>query len=217
MIRLADKSTAIAVALCAAVGIVLGACSQPPVPQDQFYRLTPRGPNIVFDTPPISGTVAIDALRADGLVSQRPVLYSERGKDFVLNQYHYHYWVESPPNMVQTGLSDYLAAARAATAVASAEGRQSAGCRVGGAVRRFERITGGGPSVVVVEIGLRINRTGDYAELWNRIYKVELQAGDERVESVVLAFNHAVSELFDQFAADLARQPISCPSAQRRG
>ena len=57
--------------------VVLAACAQPPVPRDQFWRLDSGQPVQHFEVPPIDGTVAVERLRAVGLISQRPILFSD--------------------------------------------------------------------------------------------------------------------------------------------
>jgi ABC-type uncharacterized transport system auxiliary subunit len=210
-----SRSGAWRLLLSAIVVAALAACAQPLVPRDHFYRLNAVGQVPAFRDPPLVGTVTVSPLRADGLVSQRPVLFSHRDEPLELRQYNYHYWVEPPPILLQRQLIDHLRAANVATTVASPDLRGAAGCRVLGSVRRFERIVGPEPSRIAVELDLILVRAGDAAELLSTTLRADMQAGDERMESVILAFDAAVTRLFNQFVAELRQIPTRCGPARR--
>lgn len=193
-----------------AVAVVAG-CAQPPVPRDHFYRVDAGAPERAFATPPLRGAVMVDRFRADGLVSQRPVVYSDAAHPFELLQYDYHYWVESPTVMMAYALTDYLRAAGAAGVVDGPDIRSAAGCRVSGNIRRFERVLGAGSSVVSVALEIRLTRRNDGAELLLETYRADMRAGDERMTSIVVAFNAALRHVFDQFLDALAARPADCP------
>lgn len=201
---------ALAVAAIVAVAAVVG-CAQPPVPRDHFYRVDAGAPERAFTTPPLRGAVMVDRFRADGLVSQRPVVYSDSAHPFELLQYDYHYWVESPTVLMAFALTDYLRAAGAAATVDGPDIRSAAGCRVSGNIRRFERVLGAGSSVVSVALEIRLTRRNDGVELLLDTYRADMRAGDERMTSIVVAFNAALRHVFDQFLDALAERPADCP------
>jgi len=201
---------ALAALAALAVAVVAG-CAQPPVPRDHFYRVDAGAPERAFATPPLRGAVMVDRFRADGLVSQRPVVYSDAAHPFELLQYDYHYWVESPTVMMAYALTDYLRAAGAAGVVDGPDIRSAAGCRVSGNIRRFERVLGAGSSVVSVALEIRLTRRNDGAELLFETYRADMRAGDERMTSIVVAFNAALRHVFDQFLDALAARPADCP------
>ncbi len=201
---------ALAALAALAVAVVAG-CAQPPVPRDHFYRIDAGAPERAFATPPLRGAVMVDRFRADGLVSQRPVVYSDAAHPFELLQYDYHYWVESPTVMMAYALTDYLRAAGAAGVVDGPDIRSAAGCRVSGNIRRFERVLGAGSSVVSVALEIRLTRRNDGAELLFETYRADMRAGDERMTSIVVAFNAALRHVFDQFLDALAARPADCP------
>ena len=198
-------------ALAALAVAVVAGCAQPPVPRDHFYRIDAGAPERAFATPPLRGAVMVDRFRADGLVSQRPVVYSDAAHPFELLQYDYHYWVESPTVMMAYALTDYLRAAGAAGVVDGPDIRSAAGCRVSGNIRRFERVLGAGSSVVSVALEIRLTRRNDGAELLFETYRADMRAGDERMTSIVVAFNAALRHVFDQFLDALAARPADCP------
>ena len=198
-------------ALAVAAIAALAGCAQPPVPRDHFYRVDAGPPDGAFTTPPLRGAVMIDRFRADGLVSQRPVVYSDSAHPFELLQYDYHYWVESPTQMMALALTDYLRAAGAAAAVDGPDIRSAAGCHISGNIRRFERVVGEESSVVSVALEIRLTRRNDEAELLLETYRADMRAGDERMTSVIVAFNAALRHVFDQFLDALAARPADCP------
>ena len=192
--------------------LALAGCSQPPVPRDQFFRLAGSAPAQSFHTPPIEGTVAVERLRADGLVSQRPILFSTREWPNRLEQHNYQYWVESPPEMLSLALLDYLRAANLAADAADAGARRPAGCRLSGTLRRLEHVTApGAPSLAVIEIELILERINDRAELLHRTYRAEQAAADVDMRATTEAFGRALDALLARLADDLAAQPVQCP------
>jgi ABC-type uncharacterized transport system auxiliary subunit len=198
-------------ALVAAAVAAIAGCAQPPVPRDLFYRVDAGPPDGAFTTPPLRGAVMVERFRADGLVSQRPVVYSDSAHPFELLQYDYHYWVESPTVMMAYALTDYLRAAGAAATVDGPDIRSAAGCHINGNIRRFERVVGEDSSVASVALEIRLTRRNDDAELLLDTYRADMRAGDQRMTSVVVAFNAGLRHVFDQFLDALAASPADCP------
>lgn len=196
--------------------IGLTTCSQPPVPRDQFYRLGSTMPQRALEQPALDGTLSVARLRADGLIGQRPILFATREQPNRIEQHNYLYWFESPPVMLRDALIDYLRAANAATVVVSDEDRRDAGCELTGSVRRIEHvITGGEPSVAVVEIEFLLRRVNGNSVLMHRTYRAEQAALDLTMDSTVDAFDEALGALFGRFVAEVAAAPTDCPLRQR--
>ena len=81
--------------------------SAPPVPRDHYYRISVPTP-ARSDVPMLQGVVAVAPLEADGLLRERPLLYSASGQSYEMQQHAYHYWSDPPPRMLQFQLIDYL-------------------------------------------------------------------------------------------------------------
>ncbi len=195
---------------------VLAGCSQPPVPRDQFYRLGANLPEQAFGNPPVSGTLLVNRLRADGLISQRPILFATREQPNRIEQHNYHYWFESPPLMLRDALIDYLRTVKAATDVVSDQDRRDAGCELGGILRRIEHVTTGGePSVTVIEIEFVLRRNANDAILLHRTYRAEQAAIDLTMVATVNAFDQALSALFQRLVSEMAAVPTDCPLRRR--
>ncbi len=97
--------------------------SVPPVPRDHYYRLLVPGPaksstKIVFP-----GVIAVDILQADGLLRERPLLFSESGSSHEVQQHNYHYWTDTPPRMLQDQIIGYLRRSGIARAVVTPDMR----------------------------------------------------------------------------------------------
>jgi ABC-type uncharacterized transport system auxiliary subunit len=203
-------------ALALALVLALAACSQPPVPRDQFYRLSGGVPTTRHDPAPLDGSLGVVRLRADGLVTQRPILFTSRERPNRLEQHSYNYWVESPPLMLRDALVDYLREAGAATSVTVGEARRATGCELTGTLRRMEQITAGGePSTALIEIEFMLERANDRTVLLHRTYRAEQVAADLTVDATATAFNSVLGALFARLVADLAAHPAACPSPVR--
>jgi ABC-type uncharacterized transport system auxiliary subunit len=199
-----------------AVVLALAACSQPPLPRDHFYRLSGGVPAMRYDPAPLEGSLGVIRLRADGLVTQRPILFTSRERPNRLEQHSYQYWVESPPLMLRDALVDYLREAGAATSVTVGEARRPSGCELTGTLRRMEHITAGGqPSTALIEIEFMLERANDRAVLLHRTYRAEQVAADLTIDATATAFDSALGALFARLVADLAAGPARCPSPMR--
>lgn len=181
----------------------LAACQQPPVIQDQFYRLT-IAPAQPAAAPKFSGILEVERLAADGLTAGRPIVYSEAGNNTTLKEYSYHFWVEPPPVMLRDQLAAYLRAARTAGTVVTPDMRANADLVVGGRVRRFERVVGA-RSAAVVELELWLRQARDNRLLLLQTYRVEIDAGKDSVADAVDAMNRAVSTILSRFSEDIAK------------
>tara|TARA_Y100000588_G_scaffold320335_1_gene350860 strand:+ start:140 stop:784 length:645 start_codon:yes stop_codon:yes gene_type:complete len=192
-------------------GILISSCTQPPPPQNHFYRLGAPEPHIVHQNAPIEGKIMIKTMRADGLAGQRPIVYSEKTRPFEVRQYNYHYWFEAPPTMLQLQLIDHLRTARAAKIIKTSEVAGDGGCNVLGHVRRFERIIHDQKySTVLVEIDLRLEGADHSVSLFTESYLSEAPLAGNQMDEMVRAFSNTVTAIFDQFLSDLIDSSVTC-------
>lgn len=173
-----------------------------PAPMDRFYRISVADPSTP-NRPSLPGTVVVDRLDADGLMRERPVVYSPDGDGRSLAQHEYDFWVEPPARLLQTELVGYLRSAGIARSVVTPELRVESDYEIIGTVRRFERLVGRpGPRVAVaLELAL-IDRSGDRLRVVET-YSVEIACPDDSVDASVDAFNEAVAEIFSEFLLDI--------------
>ncbi|MFQ5773850.1 MAG: ABC-type transport auxiliary lipoprotein family protein [Kiloniellaceae bacterium] len=203
MRRGGPASVVASLALLAALGGCLGAA--PPVPRDHYYRIVVPAPQ----TSPVvrfPGVVSVAPLEADGLLRERPVLFSASGRIHQMQQHDYHYWTDPPPRMLQTQLVDYLRGSGVAGAVVTPELRLEADYAVTGRVKRLERLLGGGTPRVAAELELAMIETGTNRLIVVETYAAERPAGDEGVGSSILALNQALAEIFARFLADAGQR-----------
>ncbi len=180
---------------------VLGACSQPELPKDNFYRLQvsqPAGEGKAL----FSGGVEVERFVADGLTASRPIVYSDSDKPNQVRTYHYHMWTEPPVAMLRDQLVDYLRQAGIADRVVTPELRGNARYALIGKIKRLEKIVGSRPRAVLeLELGLLEDKTGKLIFLDS--YRVEQTATSGSVGDAVVALNQGLSEIFARFVADL--------------
>ncbi len=104
--------------LVLSVGLLVASSgSAPPVPEDQYYRL-----QAVYASEPLArkalpGTIEVDRFSADGLTSERPIVYSSAGSPNQGKAYHYDFWIKPPPVMLRDELVSFLRASGISDAV----------------------------------------------------------------------------------------------------
>ena len=185
--------------LCAV--LLLGACAQPELPSDNFYRLQASQPQ-GNGTQLFSGGIEIERFVADGLTASRPIVYSDGDTPTQVREYHYHMWTEPPVVMLRDQLVDYLRKAGVADRIVTPELRGNARYALIGKVKRLEKIVGSRPSAVLeLELGLLEDKTGKLIFLDS--YKVEQTAASDSVGDSVIALNQGLGEIFARFVADL--------------
>ena len=181
---------------------LLSACgTPPPVPDDSFYRLTPRTAEtgaLVLD-----GVVEIDRFVASGSLANRPLLFSDKGSNAV-NEYHYHFWIEAPPILLQGALVSYLRSDGVAKRVVTPEMRVKPDYTIVGRILRLETMRGSPPTAMVAfELTLRRHSDGELLVLDE--YRAEIPSAKNGVETDVSALEKAVDEAFASFVADIRK------------
>jgi ABC-type uncharacterized transport system auxiliary subunit len=192
------------------LAVSLSGClgAAPPVPRDHYYRvLVP--PPLASEAVLFPGVVSVAPLDADGLLRERPLLFSPTGGAQEMQQHDYHYWTDPPPRMLQGQLVDYLRGSGLTGAVVTPELRVPANFEVSGRVKRLERLLGGGPPRVVAEIELAMTEAGRGRLIVVQTYSAEVTASDESVESSVLALNQALATIFQDFLDEAGRSRIA--------
>jgi ABC-type uncharacterized transport system auxiliary subunit len=179
--------------------------SAPPVPRDHYYRLLVPMPAESGAEALLPGVMTVELLQADGLLRERPLLYTGGAQSSELLQHNYHYWNDVPPRMLQDQMVTYLRRSSAASLVVTPDTRVRADYQVSGKAKRFERLVGEGTPKVVVEIELALLRLSDDALLVVDTYTAEEIAADDSVEASVVAMNRATARVFDDFLVALHR------------
>ena len=180
---------------------LLASClgAAPPVPRDHYYRLLVAAPAAVRSQPALPGVLSVELLQADGLLRERPLLYSESGSSHEVQQHDYHYWTDSPPRMLQDQMVEYLRRSGIASAVVTPDMRIRAQYQVTGKVKRLERLLGGGPPRVFVEIELALMRLTDDRLVMVDSFSEETAVAEDSVAAGIVALNHATARIFQRF------------------
>ena len=183
--------------------LLLGGClsSAPPVPRDHYYRVLVPAP-ARSDVPILKGVLAIAPLEADGLLRERPLVYSASGESYEMQQHDYHYWTDPPPRMLQIQLIDYLRRSGLAATVVTPDLRIEADYVLSGRIKRLERLLGGGPPRVVAEIELALVESSSKRLILVRSYDAEVLSADESVAASITALNTALTRIFESFLTD---------------
>lgn len=182
---------------------LLSACAAPaPVPQDMFYRLDPAATaSGVSGQVVLDGAVEVDRFVASGSLANRPLLFSQPGSNAV-SEYHYHFWIEAPPILLQSALVSYLRSAKVAARVVTPEMRVSPEYTVMGRVLRLETVRGKTPlGAVAFELSLRREKDGELLVLGE--YRAEVPSATNGIGTDVTAIEKAVDDAFASFVADI--------------
>lgn len=221
------RLTLIALALAGLTGLSGCMGSAPPIPRDHYYRIlvTPPSRAAASQTASIegatvlgqlglaspgsraelvafSGVLSVMPLEAEGLLRERPLLYSTTGRATEMQQHDYHYWMDPPTRMLQLQLVDYLRASGLVQSVVTPELRIEADYVVSGRIKRLERLLGGGPTRVVAELELSLVALATNELIVIGTYSAEAVAENDGVEASVLALNLALGQVFESFLTD---------------
>ncbi|MCP5145610.1 MAG: membrane integrity-associated transporter subunit PqiC [Gammaproteobacteria bacterium] len=187
------------------VAVLVAGCASGPVPTDTFYHLpvaTPSSGNQLT-----ADTIFVRQFSGEALYLDRAVLYSD-GVDFMMKRHRYHFWSDSPPELMHDAMVDFLRDAGAAGRVTD-EPTPDAAFVVSGRLLAFERLAGSDPIRVRVELELKLDRPrSPAAPLVERRYHEEITAASGVMPDSVSAFADATRRIFDRFLAD-ARTAIN--------
>jgi ABC-type uncharacterized transport system auxiliary subunit len=204
--------------LAAIAGLALAGCAAAPAPPaDRFWRLSPGVAEApALPAPLLDGRLGVERPRADGLVGERALVWSEAERPRELHAHAFHHWVEPPGDLLQERLAETLRARGVAREVVSPEMRVQPDWLVSGRLLRFERLLGGPSPGVVVEIRLTLKHVADGQVRWSETYREQTPAEGDGVAEAVAAFDRAVDAAFARFVADLARPSVASGEAGGR-
>ena len=194
------KTRTLLVCLMLAVG---GCAKAPPVPTDNFYRLPPPQAGQTLATPWTGGILLVRQLRADGVHSDRALLYSDDPQGLLLKRYAYHLWVDPPPKLIQQQLAAYLRGIGAARMVMTVDDT-APDLIVSGRIIRFERQEE--KAGVATHVGLELRlEDGHGRPLLQKDYHADLPASDAGIMATVNAIDAGLNRIYAEFAGDAAK------------
>jgi ABC-type uncharacterized transport system auxiliary subunit len=180
-------------------------CADVPVSPDRYYRLLHDGSAAEQAAPVLDGTLLVKRFRADGVLAQRPIVWTDASSPRELQQYHYHFWNDPPPVLVQELAVDVLRAGGAARRVIEPGMEAEADYVLVGRIRRLEHLVGREPGVAVsLELALRRSDPPQLLMLERLEGRRPLQSPG--VAPVVEAMNGVLLELLQRFLTALRRR-----------
>ncbi len=188
-----------------AIGLTLAAlagCAQPKLPQESFYRLSDSA-SVPPAGAPLDGTLVVPRLLTDGLLSERPVVYTLTNSPQTLQQYNYHFWIESPSRMIQELTVDYLRKAHLAPRVVTPEFRTRGDYELTGKIKRFEQVRGL-PARAVVTLEFGLYRARDGRLLYLETHEKSIPLDDENVGRATAAMGLAVQQILAGLVKDVS-------------
>ncbi len=182
------------------ITLVIGGCTQAPVPQDRYYRISAPAPT--SGAMLLAGAVEVDRFGAEGLTSGRAIVFVEGDAAETLQEYNYDFWHKPPGDMLRDAMIDYLRAANVAGNFVTPEMRADANYLLTGRIQALETVRGPAPkAVVALEIAVIDAKTGTVRLV--RSYRAEVPASDGSVKAAVAAVNQGVGDIFTRFLGDL--------------
>lgn len=179
--------------------VACGSLSSPP--RDRFYRLhsfTPPTTDATHAPRPLH----VPPFEASGLHAKRALIYVHPD-DTTLEQYSYHFWIDSPRVLLQSALGDYLREGLGAQVVGQPAAEATV---VQGRVVRFERLAhpDGGLDEAAVVLHFDVFEHGARVPSLSKRYAVMENLPEDTMAAYALAANRAVGQVFEQFLNDLA-------------
>lgn len=195
--------------------VLLSACAGAArVPEDSFYRLEIAAPAQRLETPALPGILSVQVGSAAPVYRDRAFLYSEAQVPGRLQRYHYHYWMDTPPRLLQRTLAEYLRAAGIATAVVTPEDAIDGRYRLRVDIERFEQRRGRNGGDVTVAVSLALSERGTGALLLqDRLHSEAAVHGDDH-HALAAAYQHAAEALYAQLAERLRDFPAPAGAAR---
>jgi ABC-type uncharacterized transport system auxiliary subunit len=173
----------------------------PPVPKEQYFRLMAAQP-AEQASEQISGGIEVVPFTGEGVMSERPLLFSADGGR-KLEQRNYAYWTDAPPQMLRDQLVAYLRQAGVADSVVPSELRIESAYAVRGTIKRLEQLVGSNTGAVM-SLELAVLENGSDRLILSKIYTAERPTSGESIDDAVAALNDGLDEIFAAFASDLA-------------
>jgi len=178
----------------------MAGCAQPKLPQENYYRLVVADP--ADSEKVLDGSLVVKPFIGNGLTSERSLLYSTTDAPLKVQQYHYHYWIDPPPQMIQDQVVAYLRSGGTAANVVTPEMRLLPDYALIGRIKRLERIVDGSRFSAVVELEIGLSDARDNSLVLLETYVAEEPAGKD-MASTVEAFNRGITKILEKFVADL--------------
>lgn len=184
--------------LLLAVALLSACAGGARVPEDSFYRLEVAPPAARLATPALDGILSVQVGSAAPVYRDRAFLFSEARQPGRLQRYHYHYWMDTPPRLVQHTLADYLRAAGIATAVVTPADAIDERYRLRVDIERFEQRRAHDGGDVTVALRVTLSERGSGALLLQAPLQAEAAVRGGGHADLAAAYRHATEAVYAQ-------------------
>ncbi|HVJ43529.1 MAG TPA: ABC-type transport auxiliary lipoprotein family protein [Dongiaceae bacterium] len=184
----------------------LAGCAAPEVPKEQYFRLV-AAPGDVHVGKPLDGAVEVPPFDADGVMIERPLLFTADG-GHKLEQRNYAYWTNSPPQMLRDQLITYLRAAQIAPQVVASEMRvDDVKYTIHGTVRRLEQTAN--PNGGTIEIELALLEKDSNRLILSKVFHVDQMTNSGKIDDAVMALNEGMNKIYREFVDLVGNRPAT--------
>ncbi len=191
--------------------VFLIGCASAPPPKEVFYRFSADTAAKPVATA-LKGTARVERLKAEGILSERPILFSQAATPDKIEQYRYHLWSEPPSTLLTQLLLSHLQKSNIAEEVVDADLRTPVEYSVDGNIFRLERVINKGNDQAVVELRLRLLEFKSRKLLMQNRYLESVEIKGETLADVTQAMSLAVSKIYNRFSTDISALSASTPS-----
>ena len=187
-------------ALFAAMALLLtgcGALKAPPT--DSFYRLDIAFPDPAEGAASRPQIVFLPTFQASGLHGERALVFAHKDGT-TLEQFNYHFWIESPRQMLQIALAQYLPVALGVETVT--EPARSATHIVQGRLIRFEQAQDGTGERATAEIEFKVYAKRSEAPLFTERYRADVDI-EGTPAAIAKGLSVAIASIYSKLSDDL--------------
>ena len=193
--------------------LLLGACaSAPGLPETTYYRLPDAAPVQRLPAPLIELPITVEPFSADGLYSDRALIYSPDADGGRLRTYHYQLWIDPPVRLLQRRLLGSLRELGITRVVADRLPAQMDALQISGRIAQLERVDTGDGWQVAVALVLRADPSGGGRPWVIGRYQRQLPVQGNTVADSVKTIGLALDQIQTEFFQDLverASQPAT--------
>jgi len=183
--------------------LMLAACSAGvPAPEDRFYEISPASP-AVQQQPALTGGLSIAHVEADPLRNGRAILYRHTDKPLQLGRYHYEFWADQPPRMIQQALLESLRQSGVADRVETEGRRPHFRYELVVRVLRFESLVESRRALADVELEAVLHSARDGRPLWTKVYHQQTASRSGDMHALADAMQQGLEQIFGQLIEDL--------------
>ena len=189
-----------------ALAFLVSGCVNPPPPKEVFYRFDPVVLPDANHKPRIR-QLRLEPIRAQGILSERALLFTHADSPTKLEQYRYHHWSKPPALLLYEDLELYLRAAKIARQVIGADVRADAQLSIDGELMQLERVIKGKKERVRIEVQFRVKQHRTRKLLLQQRYSENEVVEGQHVAAAVHAMSRARQRILDRLLSDLKTLP----------